>query len=131
MKMIFNINNPKKNTMKIDARFFKMIFFAVFCLVSSTTFSFAESEDGKYVITIKNHWFSPQELIIPANTKVKIVLDNQDPTPEEFESHDLNREKLVTGNNKAIIFIGPLKPGTYKYLGEFHEKTAQGTIVVE
>jgi len=77
-----------------------------------------------YTITIKNHQFSPKKLVIPANEKVKLIVDNQDPTAEEFESYDLNREKIVTGNNKITVFIGPLKPGEYKYFGEFHEDTA-------
>jgi len=82
-----------------------------------------------FTITIKDHQFSPKELIVPANEKVKLIIENQDSTAEEFESYDLNREKIVTGNGKITIFIGPLKPGEYKYFGEFHEDTAQGIII--
>jgi len=82
-----------------------------------------------HTITIKDHLFSPKELTVPANIKIKLIIDNQDSTAEEFESYDLNREKIVTGNSKITLFIGPLKPGTYKYFGEFHEDTAQGVII--
>lgn len=82
-------------------------------------------------IIIKNHRFYPAKLTVSSGVKIKLVVDNQDPTPEEFESYDLNREKMVGGNKTIIVFIGPLKPGTYKYFGEFHQKTAQGTIVAE
>ena len=82
-----------------------------------------------FTITIKDHQFSPKELIIPANKKVKLIIENQDSTAEEFESYDLNREKIVTGGGKITLFIGPLKPGEYKYFGEFHEDTAQGIII--
>ena len=91
----------------------------------------AKETKAEYVITLKDHKFSPEELVIPANTKVKIIIENQDATPEEFESYDLNREKVVTGNGKITIFIGPLKSGTYKYFGEFHKDSAQGVIIVE
>ena len=74
---------------------------------------------------------NPSELQIPAGQKVKLVVDNQDATPEEFESHSLNREKIIPGNSKATIFIGPLKPGTYEFFGEFHQETAQGKIIVK
>ena len=74
---------------------------------------------------------NPSELQIPAGQKVKLVVDNQDSTPEEFESHSLNREKIIPGNSKATIFIGPLKPGTYEFFGEFHQETAQGKIIVK
>ena len=80
-------------------------------------------------IEIRNHLFIPSELIVPANTKIKLIVYNRDPTPEEFESYELNREKIIVGNQKAIVFIGPLKPGTYPFFGEFHPKTAQGTII--
>jgi len=97
------------------------------CLLLLPSLSFAAKPT--FTITIKDHQFSPKELIIPANEKVKLIIENQDPTAEEFESYDLNREKIVTGNGKITIFIGPLKPGEYKYFGEFHEDTAQGIII--
>ena len=84
-----------------------------------------------YVIVIKEHRMNPAELQIPAGQKVKLVVDNQDATPEEFESHTLNREKIIPGNSKATIYIGPLKPGTYDYFGDFHQETAQGRIVAK
>jgi len=82
-----------------------------------------------FEIEIRNHLFEPSELIIPANTKVKLIVYNRDPTPEEFESYELNREKIIMGNRKAVVFIGPLKPGRYPFFGEFNPKTAQGTII--
>ncbi len=85
----------------------------------------------KYQITIKNHRFTPAELTIPAGKKIRLQVWNQDPTPEEFESYTLNREKIIRGNSKAVIFIGPLKPGRYKYFGEFNQKTAQGVIIAK
>ncbi len=86
-------------------------------------------EDFK--IVIKDHQFDPPELVVPTQKKIKILVENQDPSAEEFESYDLNREKVIAGNSKATIFIGPLKPGTYKYFGEFNPKTAQGAIVAK
>jgi hypothetical protein len=82
-------------------------------------------------IEIKDHLFHPSEIVIPANTKVKLVINNLDPTSEEFESYELNREKVIKGSSKAVIFIGPLPPGKYPFFGEFYPKTAQGTVLVE
>lgn len=105
----------------------KKLFLAL-AIISTSTASFAADE---FNITIKDHKFSPAELTVPADQKVKLVVDNQDATPEEFESYDLHREKIIQGNSKAVIFIGPLKAGTYKYFGEFHENTAKGTITAK
>ena len=82
-------------------------------------------------LTIKNHQFSPPELKVPAGKKIKLIVQNQDSTPEEFESHELNREKVIAGNGKATIYVGPLAPGKYPFFGEFNEKTARGVIVAE
>ncbi len=82
-----------------------------------------------FEIEIRNHLFEPSELVIPANIKIKLIVYNRDPTPEEFESYELNREKIIIGKRKAVIFIGPLKPGKYPFFGEFNPKTAQGAVV--
>lgn len=80
---------------------------------------------------IKNNRFEPAEIVIPRDTKVRLVVRNEDATPEEFESYELNREKVVPANGEIVLFIGPLDPGTYPFFGEFHQDTAQGRIVVE
>jgi len=87
--------------------------------------------DADYKLVIKEHRFQPSELNIPAGKKVKLFIENQDATPEEFESHPLNREKVIAGNSTATIYIGPLQAGRYPFFGEFNEATAQGVIVVK
>ena len=85
----------------------------------------------EFTIVIKDHQFTPAELTIPAGVKVKLIIDNQDATPEEFESHELNREKIIPGNRQAKIFVGPLEAGVYPFFGEFNEATAQGKLIVK
>jgi hypothetical protein len=82
-------------------------------------------------LAIRNHRFEPAELKVPAGVRVKLVVHNQDSTPEEFESHSLNREKVIPAGAKATIFIGPLTAGRYEFFGDFNQKTAQGAIVAE
>lgn len=91
----------------------------------------AQAETPTYEIIIKDHKFIPEELIVPSGQKIKLKVHNQDPTPEEFESHDMNREKIINGNRKATIFVGPLEPGRYHYFGEFNMETANGYIIAE
>lgn len=89
------------------------------------------AEDGVYSLSIRDHRFQPVEITIPAGKKVKLLVENQDATPEEFESHSLNREKVIPGKSRATIYIGPLAPGRYTFEGEFNAKTAQGAIIVQ
>ena len=92
----------------------------------------AAAEDrAEFTITIKDHKFEPAELIVPAGQKVKLKVVNADATPEEFESHELNREKVIPGNTTANVFVGPLTPGEYPFFGEFNPKTAQGKLVAK
>lgn len=85
----------------------------------------------EFLLAIKNNRFDPVELKVPAGQKVKLIVHNQDSTPEEFESKPLKVEKVIPGGGKATIFIGPLKPGRYAFVGEYHEASAKGVVVVE
>jgi hypothetical protein len=91
----------------------------------------ALATDGDTTLVIENHRFQPESVLVPAGKKIRLTVENRDATAEEFESHDLNREKVIPANGKAIIFIGPLDPGRYPFIGEFNEKTAQGIIVAQ
>lgn len=89
----------------------------------------ALAEGAEYRLVLKDHRFSPAELSVPSGQKIKLVVENQDATPEEFESHSLQREKIVPGNGSISVNVGPLKPGRYEFFGEFNEKTARGWLV--
>lgn len=103
--------------------------FSIFSLFSFLTISVHAVES--YKLEIKEHKFYPNELELPANQKVKLIIENLDATAEEFESHDLHREKIIQGGSKATIYIGPLKPGSYTFFGEFNPQTATGRIIVK
>lgn len=91
----------------------------------------AQAADPEIALVIRNHRFEPTEVKVPAGQRAKLIVHNQDPTPEEFESHSLNREKVIPGGAKASIFIGPLKPGRYTFFGEYNEATAKGVVIAE
>jgi plastocyanin len=101
---------------------------ALLFAVSSAAFAAGEPE---FSVSIENHKFTPDRIEIPAGQKVKLLVENKDATPEEFESHTLKIEKVIPGKSKATIFVGPLKAGEYKFVGEFNEKTAKGVIVAK
>jgi Cupredoxin-like domain len=104
--------------------------FRAVVLISWLSASTAQAQTPEFTLVIRDHLFFPATLTVPANQKVKLIVENQDPTPEEFESYQLNREKVISGKSKTVIFIGPLKPGTYPFFGEFYPKTAQGKVEV-
>jgi plastocyanin len=84
-----------------------------------------------YVLTIKDHKFEPAQLELAAGVAHTILVKNLDATPEEFESEDLDIEKVIAGGQEASLTVGPLDAGTYDFFGEFHEDTAKGQVVAK
>lgn len=105
----------------------------IFGLVLTMLCGAATAAPAEVVLTIENHAFSPKEVRIAAGQKVNLKVVNKDATPAEFESKPLGREKIIAGQSSAIIKLGPLAPGRYPFVEEYHEKepAAQGTLIVE
>ena len=85
--------------------------------------------DDVVQLAFTQHRFVPDRLTVPANVKFRVMVKNNDDTADEFESVDLNREKLVPPGQTVTVFLGPLSPGQYKFFGDFHQDTAQGVMV--
>ena len=88
-------------------------------------------DEPTFTLTITDHRFEPTQIDVPAGVKIKLLVKNADATPEEFESTELRREKVIAGGQQAIVFVGPLKPGSYEFFGDFNPKTARGHIVAK
>ncbi|HEX5280345.1 MAG TPA: cupredoxin domain-containing protein [Micropepsaceae bacterium] len=98
-------------------------------LTVSLLASAANADDPQLVI--KDHKFQPERLEVPAGVKFKLMVRNNDPTAEEFESFQLNREKVVPPGKEIPVFLGPLDRGEYPFFGDFHQDTAKGVIVAK
>lgn len=113
------------------------VFLVAATALAASFFAFASADAARaeeppaFEISIKDHKFEPAELEVPANTEIKLVVKNLDPTPEEFESYELNREKIIAGGGQGIFYLDPLKPGTYPFFGEFNQATAQGKLIAK
>jgi len=92
---------------------------------------FAAEAPPTFQLTAKDGRFTPETIEVPAGKKFKLVVRNEGPGPEEFESRELNREKVIAEGKQVEINLGPLKPGTYGFFGEFHPQTAKGKIVAK
>ena len=104
---------------------------AALLLASSALAPVLAAEVPEVRLVIKDHRFDPAELKVRSGQKVKLIIENKDATPEEFESYELNREKIVAGNATITVFVGPLEKGRYPFFGEFNKDSAQGALIVD
>jgi high-affinity iron transporter len=87
--------------------------------------------DDLPTLLFRQHRFVPDRIVVPANVKFRLLVQNTDDSADEFESNDLNREKLVPAGATITVFLGPLAPGEYRFFGDFHQDTAQGVLVAK
>lgn len=91
----------------------------------------ARADDPQFTLVIREHRFEPAELQVPAGVKLRLLVKNEDPTPEEFESTELHREKVVPPGQQILVIVGPLDAGIYSFFGDFHQDTAQGKLIAK
>lgn len=92
----------------------------------------AQAQDMPTVsLLIRDGRFVPSRLEVPANTKFRLDIKNEGPGPEEFESVELHKEKVLAAGVSSFLVFYPLRPGVYKFFGEFHLATAQGQLVAK
>jgi plastocyanin len=103
----------------------------VLSAVASISAGAASAEDAALTITIKDHKFTPEEIRVPSGKAVLLQIKNEDATAEEFESHELKIEKVIAGGKQGTVRLRPLKTGRYPFVGEYHESTAKGVVIVE
>jgi hypothetical protein len=101
---------------------------AVLALAAIPAFS---AELPSFNLLIRDGRFIPETLEVPANIKFRLLIKNEGPGPEEFESAELQKEKVLAAGASSFLIFQPLKAGSYPFFGEFHPKTAHGRIVAK
>lgn len=89
----------------------------------------ADRDDEYHLVFSQDRQFQPGNLEIPPGKRIRLIVENQSGVPAEFESFELNREKIVVPHGRIIIYLGPLDPGVYNYFNDFDRNT-KGTITV-
>ena len=90
----------------------------------------ALADTPSFPIQMKDNQFIPNQVHIPAGTKVELVIRNDNKTPSEFESSQFHREKIVAPGQEITVFVGPLDPGSYEFFDDFHPQT-RGQLIVK
>ena len=90
----------------------------------------ATAQEQTFNLTIHDTRFEPSTLSVPSGVKFKLQVRNARAKPAEFESAELNREKVVAPGSSVVIYIGPLSPGTYGFFDDFNPST-RGQLVAK
>lgn len=84
-----------------------------------------------FKIVASNGVLSPASLTVPAGQRIKLELINQGKTPIEFENLQMHVEKVLAPNAQSFVVLNPLKPGTYRFVDEFHPQTGKLDLIVK
>lgn len=109
----------------------RLLFAVIAAMVLALTGAAVALDLPEFNLVIKDHVYQPSEIRVPADVKFRIRVTNEDTTPEEFESTDFNRETVVLPKRSIVVYVGPLRAGTYGFFGDFHKDTAQGRLIAE
>ncbi|HTI86030.1 MAG TPA: cupredoxin domain-containing protein [Alphaproteobacteria bacterium] len=82
-------------------------------------------------IEMKDGAITPLRIEVPANKPFKLEIHNTGKTPGEFESTELNREKVVAPQSQSFIVFRRLSPGEYVYFDDFHPEAPKGTLIAK
>jgi len=103
---------------------------AILAALASSPLARAEDETLP-VVKFYDGKFEPGELVVQANTPFRLRVVNANPEAIEFESFELNRERVVSPGSEIVVYLPALSPGSYKFFDDFHHSAGQGTITAK
>ena len=112
-------------------RMIRLLQVVLLSIAGSAALALAADTPLELALTLDQHRFRPEEFRVKANTPFILVITNKDKEDEEFDISSLRIEQTVSGGKTLQLKMPALTPGTYEFVGEFHEKTAKGRIVAE
>jgi heme/copper-type cytochrome/quinol oxidase subunit 2 len=75
--------------------------------------------------------FEPANVTVPAGQPVKLKVDNTGASAIEFESFELNRERVVLPGASITVYIPALTPGVYHFYDDFHHQGNDGVLTAK
>jgi plastocyanin len=88
------------------------------------------ADDVTVPLAVRDAGFEPAEVRTPSGAKVRLEVTNSTPVAIEFESFELNRERVVQPGQKVAVYLSGLAPGRYEFFDDFHPER-KGVLVVE
>jgi hypothetical protein len=104
---------------------------ATFAVVLSIPTLSRASETAQTELRYEQGHFVPTQLTVPANHPLRIKVINAAAQPIEFESFELNRERVVPPGGEITVYLPGLSAGSYNFFDDFNRGATQGTLVAK
>jgi hypothetical protein len=104
---------------------------AVLFAVVAAGRAWAEDAEPTFQIVFKNGAIEPKRLEVPAGTRFRLEIRNEDDGPVEFESVELHKEKVLAAHAQTVMVIRTLDPGEYSFFDDFHPDAPPAVLVAK
>ena len=88
------------------------------------------AEERSVALAVAEHGFTPPEIEAAAGERLRLEVTNQTAVAIEFESFELNRERVVPPGQTVAVYVSGLSPGRYEFFDDFHQER-RGALVVK
>lgn len=96
-----------------------LLFIQGYALVANHTQKAPPSDSGAIDVqirAIKNEWrFEPNEIIIPADSVVRLRIFNEDSYAHGFAIEELGIDKYMPPLEEIVVELANIKPGRYEF----------------
>jgi plastocyanin len=110
---------------------FALIVSAVALTVAVASIPLAHADDALPQLTFVNGHFEPASFNVAAGKPIKLTVTNNGASAIEFESFELNRERVVQPGQTITVNLPKLDAGQYHFFDDFHHEVPQGTITAQ
>lgn len=87
------------------------------------------ADDLTLTLAVRDGGFQPAELQAPPGARIRLEVANESGSAIEFESFELNRERVIPPAQKAVVYLSGLGAGRYEFFDDFHQER-RGALVV-
>lgn len=93
--------------------------------------AFAADEEPTFRIVFRNGAIEPRRLEVPARTRFRLELVNENDAPAEFESAELHKERALAPHSQTVMVIRTLEPGEYAFFDDFRPGSEPAILVAK
>ncbi|MFN8544297.1 MAG: cupredoxin domain-containing protein [Candidatus Binatia bacterium] len=90
----------------------------------------AHADEAPIALAVEADGFAPTAIEAAARTSFRIAITNKTDRAIEFESFELNRERVVQPGQTVNVYLSDLEPGRYEFFDDFNQQR-RGALLVK